>query len=121
MTALKILKMAVFAPIPSASDRIATTVNTGLRTNWRSAYRVSWKIVSIQRVKFMSRLLYFVSGPGIYGQYPATLFSFRLWDYGPVSPCYNLISGQWQHKKLLVTGNHCSTREIRARCRRRRG
>ena len=36
--ALTIVKMAVFAPIPSASTRIATTVNPGAFVNVRKAY-----------------------------------------------------------------------------------
>jgi hypothetical protein len=31
------LKMAVFAPMPSASDRIATVVKPGVRTSARTA------------------------------------------------------------------------------------
>src|SRR3954471_21511259 len=38
------VKMAVFAPIPSASDRIATTANSGLRRRPRSANRRSEKV-----------------------------------------------------------------------------
>src|SRR5260370_42154346 len=35
------VKMAVFAPIPNASDRMAIAANTGLRRRTRSAYRTS--------------------------------------------------------------------------------
>src|SRR6267378_1675153 len=38
-TALTMLKMAVLAPIPSASVRIATAANPGFLINWRSARR----------------------------------------------------------------------------------
>src|SRR5262249_52625124 len=38
-TPLTTLKMAVFAPIPRASVKIATTENTGFLINWRKAKR----------------------------------------------------------------------------------
>src|SRR6266404_5640647 len=38
-TELTMLKMAVFAPIPSASVRIATAANPGFLISWRSARR----------------------------------------------------------------------------------
>ena len=41
-TAFTRLKMAVLAPIPSASDSAATTVNAGLRTSIRMPYLMSW-------------------------------------------------------------------------------
>jgi hypothetical protein len=37
------LKIAVFAPIPKASVSTATSVNPGLFTSIRTAYRKSWK------------------------------------------------------------------------------
>src|ERR1039458_325653 len=40
-TPLKTVKMAVLAPMPRASVRIATTAKPGLRINVRSAYRMS--------------------------------------------------------------------------------
>ena len=44
------VKIAVFAPIPSASDRIATTVKVGLRVNCRRAKRMSLQKVSMRRL-----------------------------------------------------------------------
>src|SRR5262249_6496982 len=41
-SALIKLNTAVFAPIPSASVRIATAVKPGDFTNWRNAYRTSF-------------------------------------------------------------------------------
>jgi hypothetical protein len=41
------LKIALFAPIPSASVTIATRVNPGFFRSIRAPYRKSWKIVSI--------------------------------------------------------------------------
>src|SRR5512143_3637280 len=41
------LKMAAFAPIPSASDRMATAVKLGLFSIARIAYRRSWIRISI--------------------------------------------------------------------------
>src|SRR5690242_9965152 len=38
------LKMALLAPMPNASDSVATAVNAGLRTSSRRAYRTSSKI-----------------------------------------------------------------------------
>ncbi len=40
--------MAVFAPIPSASDSTATTVNIGLLTSRRTAYRTFNHIPSMR-------------------------------------------------------------------------
>lgn len=39
-------KMAVFAPIPKASDRMATVVNPTLCANTRTAYRTSCHTLS---------------------------------------------------------------------------
>src|SRR5215203_1191092 len=44
------VKMAVFAPIPSDSDRMATVANRGLRRSPRKAYRRSAKISVIGRL-----------------------------------------------------------------------
>lgn len=43
------LKIAVFAPMPSASDRTATAAKAGLRRSVRTAYRRSWNRSPIQR------------------------------------------------------------------------
>jgi hypothetical protein len=39
-------KMAVLAPMPSASEATAMDVNAGLRSSMRSAYRKSFQSVS---------------------------------------------------------------------------
>ena len=49
-------KIAVFAPIPSASDEIATKVNTGLERKLRNAYRKSCTNVSIIAPPQVSRV-----------------------------------------------------------------
>lgn len=45
MTALMTLKMAVFAPMPSASVNSATAVNPGLRASMRMPYFTSCQMV----------------------------------------------------------------------------
>jgi len=41
------LNIAVLAPMPSASVRMATAANAGRRVQRRSAYRMFWRMVSI--------------------------------------------------------------------------
>jgi hypothetical protein len=55
-TALITWKMAVFAPMPSASDRTATTVKLGLRRSRRAAYCTSWRSRSIHIQPHISRV-----------------------------------------------------------------
>src|SRR5215210_953146 len=50
--------MAVFAPIPSDNDRMATVANSGLRRSPRKAYRRSAKISVIGRLDG-------IGGPGV--------------------------------------------------------
>jgi len=40
------LKTAVFAPMPSASTRMAAMAKPGALINWRQANRKSWIIIS---------------------------------------------------------------------------
>src|SRR6266853_5713130 len=47
--ALTTVKMVVLAPIPSASDRIATKLNAGFLVSIRMAYRISCQIVCIMK------------------------------------------------------------------------
>jgi len=46
-TALTMLNIAVLAPMPSASVRMATAANAGRRFQRRSAYRKFWRMASI--------------------------------------------------------------------------
>jgi len=56
-TALTMLKIAVFAPMPSASVKIAITLKPGCFRSMRKAYRISWftsgveTFVAINRVR----------------------------------------------------------------------
>src|SRR5687767_9805685 len=43
MTPFTMEKIAVLAPIPSASVRIITTLNAGARSKPRKAWRISWR------------------------------------------------------------------------------
>jgi hypothetical protein len=47
------LKIAVFAPIPSASDNTATVVNAGLKRSSRAPYRKSCQMLSNRFMLFM--------------------------------------------------------------------
>lgn len=46
-TLLATVKMAVFAPMPSARVKIATAVNAGALASMRSAVRASWTSVLV--------------------------------------------------------------------------
>ena len=52
-TSLTSAKIAVFAPMPSASDRIATAANPGLSRSRRAAYRRSRHHASSTPIVFM--------------------------------------------------------------------